>query len=134
MNRVCFTRLYPKGSRVDSSNYHPGPFWGCGSQIVALNYQTPDLPVRVNNTFFRLNGGCGYLLKPKQLRGKPGDPCQFNDGMTLTVTVVGAGNLPKPGGTGVVGGAKGEVIDPYVALQIVGHESDDTFYTEKRTN
>jgi phosphatidylinositol phospholipase C gamma-1 len=26
---------------MDSSNYSPMPFWNVGSQIVALNYQTP---------------------------------------------------------------------------------------------
>ena len=32
-------RIYPKGTRVDSSNYSPIMPWACGAQIVALNYQ-----------------------------------------------------------------------------------------------
>ena len=36
-----FSRIYPKGARIDSSNYDPQPTWNCGSQLVALNYQTP---------------------------------------------------------------------------------------------
>ena len=35
-----FTRVYPKGTRLDSSNYFPCPMWNHGSQIVSLNYQT----------------------------------------------------------------------------------------------
>ncbi len=34
------SRVYPKGQRMDSSNYDPMPMWNAGSQIVALNYQT----------------------------------------------------------------------------------------------
>eukprot|EP00756_Hemistasia_phaeocysticola_P010370 Hpha_TRINITY_DN15011_c3_g4::TRINITY_DN15011_c3_g4_i1::g.126399::m.126399/K05857/PLCD; phosphatidylinositol phospholipase C, delta len=71
MNRVAFTRLYPKGTRMDSSNLHPAPFWGVGCQIVALNWQTADYPVRLNAAFFKYNGNCGYVLKPKSLR-EPG--------------------------------------------------------------
>ena len=34
------SRVYPKGQRMDSSNYDPMPMWNAGSQTVALNYQT----------------------------------------------------------------------------------------------
>jgi hypothetical protein len=36
-----FSRVYPKGTRVDSSNYDPTPMWNSGVQMAALNYQTP---------------------------------------------------------------------------------------------
>ena len=39
-NRTHLSRIYPKGLRVDSSNYAPAPAWCAGSQLVALNYQT----------------------------------------------------------------------------------------------
>ena len=35
------------GSRVDSSNYDPMPPWILGSQMCALNYQTPDKAMQV---------------------------------------------------------------------------------------
>ena len=35
-----FSRVYPKGTRVDSSNYDPTPMWNAGVQMCALNYQT----------------------------------------------------------------------------------------------
>ena len=40
-SRVQMSRVYPKGQRLDSSNYDPMPMWCAGSQLVALNYQTP---------------------------------------------------------------------------------------------
>lgn len=40
-NRRQLSRVYPKGQRLDSSNYDPLPMWICGSQLVALNFQTP---------------------------------------------------------------------------------------------
>jgi len=33
------SRVYPKGQRVDSSNYNPVKFWNYGCQMVSLNYQ-----------------------------------------------------------------------------------------------
>lgn len=39
-NKRQMSRIYPKGTRVDSSNYSPQPFWSAGCQFVALNYQT----------------------------------------------------------------------------------------------
>ncbi len=36
-----FVRTYPKGARIDSSNYNPVPFWNHGIQMAAINFQTP---------------------------------------------------------------------------------------------
>ena len=35
---IFLTRVYPKGTRFDSSNYSPVPGWATGSQYVALNF------------------------------------------------------------------------------------------------
>ena len=63
-----FSRLYPRGRRIDSSNYDPTPFWNCGVQMTAINYQTYDSAMQINNAKFLANGGCGYVLKPPYLR------------------------------------------------------------------
>ncbi|XP_031435590.1 1-phosphatidylinositol 4,5-bisphosphate phosphodiesterase beta-4 isoform X2 [Clupea harengus] len=63
-NKRQMSRLYPKGGRVDSSNYMPQIFWNAGCQMVALNFQTPDLSMQLNQGKFEYNGSCGYLLKP----------------------------------------------------------------------
>lgn len=42
-NRLQLSRIYPRGQRLDSSNYDPLPMWLCGSQLVALNFQTAGM-------------------------------------------------------------------------------------------
>ncbi|XP_053307254.1 1-phosphatidylinositol 4,5-bisphosphate phosphodiesterase epsilon-1 isoform X2 [Spea bombifrons] len=63
-------RTYPAATRIDSSNPHPLIFWLHGIQLVALNYQTDDLPMHLNAAMFESNGGCGYVLKPPVLWDK----------------------------------------------------------------
>lgn len=67
-NKNQMSRIYPKGTRVDSSNYMPQVFWSVGCQMVALNFQTLDLPMQLNMGVFEYNGGSGYLLKPEFMR------------------------------------------------------------------
>lgn len=67
-NKRQMSRIYPKGGRVDSSNYMPQIFWNAGCQMVALNFQTPDLAMQLNQGKFEYNGNCGYLLKPDFMR------------------------------------------------------------------
>lgn len=38
--REHLVRVYPKGTRVDSSNYEPHKFWAAGCQLVTVNWQT----------------------------------------------------------------------------------------------
>lgn len=117
-NQRQMSRIYPGGQRVDSSNYDPVPSWNVGSQIVALNSQTASAPMQLNDGRFRANGGCGYILKPDFLRETKTtfNPLGANGAPeTVTVTVVSAQQLPKPGGA-----HKGEVIDPYVKLYMYG--------------
>ncbi|CAO2585342.1 1-phosphatidylinositol 4,5-bisphosphate phosphodiesterase epsilon-1 [Lemmus lemmus] len=63
-------RTYPAATRIDSSNPNPIMFWLHGIQLVALNYQTDDLPLHLNAAMFEANGGCGYVLKPPVLWDK----------------------------------------------------------------
>ncbi|XP_034777527.2 1-phosphatidylinositol 4,5-bisphosphate phosphodiesterase beta-4 isoform X5 [Acipenser ruthenus] len=67
-NKRQMSRIYPKGGRVDSSNYMPQIFWNAGCQMVSLNYQTPDLAMQLNQGKFEYNGSFGYLLKPDFMR------------------------------------------------------------------
>lgn len=39
-NKHQLSRVYPAGTRFDSSNFMPQVFWNAGCQLVALNYQT----------------------------------------------------------------------------------------------
>jgi len=99
-NSHAMSRIYPKGLRIDSSNYNPLPYWYCGCQIVALNYQTPDFPMRLNEGKFMKNGRSGYIIKPDCLRridGKdvehPGLECEAIK--TLEVTIISAWRLKQ---------------------------------------
>ena len=64
-----FLRVYPSGTRVDSSNYDPIDCFNFGVQMTALNVQTADLPLLLYMSKFQENGGiyCGYVLKPDHL-------------------------------------------------------------------
>ncbi|XP_075899111.1 1-phosphatidylinositol 4,5-bisphosphate phosphodiesterase beta-1 isoform X1 [Nelusetta ayraudi] len=94
-NKSQLSRIYPKGTRVDSSNFMPQLFWNAGCQLVALNYQTIDLSMQLNLFVFEYNGRSGYRLKPEFMRrpDKHFDPFTENtvDGIvanTLSVKVI----------------------------------------------
>jgi len=130
-NSRQLSRIYPKGLRIDSSNYNPVPAWLCGAQIVALNYQTGSEPMWLNDGKFLDNGGSGYVLKPPYLREK----VTFNpEGkakpvITLTITILSASQLPKV--EGKESKDKGMVINPYVSVIIDGPSSDRRSFRTK---
>lgn len=118
--QVQFSRVYPKGQRIDSSNYNPISMWNSGSQMVALNYQTPDKPMQLNQAKFRDNGCCGYLLRPEFMFRDEFDPYDKNtlvgvDTMTISIRIIAARHLHKSGrGT----------ASPFVEVEIIGAEFD----------
>ncbi|GLT92968.1 hypothetical protein SLE2022_107770 [Rubroshorea leprosula] len=57
-------RVYPKGMRVDSSNYNPMIGWMHGAQLVAFNMQGFGRSLWLMHGMFRANGSCGYVKKP----------------------------------------------------------------------
>ncbi|KFO21248.1 1-phosphatidylinositol-4,5-bisphosphate phosphodiesterase gamma-2 [Fukomys damarensis] len=119
-NQKGLTRVYPKGQRVDSSNYDPFRLWLCGSQMVALNFQTADKYMQLNHALFSLNGRTGYVLQPEIMRTGKYEPMppesQRKIQMTLTIKVLGARHLPKPGRS---------IACPFVEVEICGAEYDN---------
>ncbi|EYC21083.1 hypothetical protein Y032_0020g218 [Ancylostoma ceylanicum] len=134
-----FVKSYPKGLRQDSSNMKPVPSWMCGIQSVALNMQTAGEDLDLNTGLFRVNGNCGYVLKPDILLKGIGWPQNlssfpslyqqqsnvFSDPRSvikpkvkLGIRVISAQYLPKaaPGK---------DIIDPYVSIQIFGVPRDE---------
>ena len=76
-NSRQLSRVYPGGGgaaglRLDSSNPPPSEVvcaaWASGCQMVALNFQRWDEAMQINHDLFRLNAGCGYVLKPSSRR------------------------------------------------------------------
>ncbi|KAM0722807.1 hypothetical protein Q7P37_002249 [Cladosporium fusiforme] len=104
-NRDFLMRTYPHGMRFDSSNFDPVIFWRAGVQVVALNWQSWDAGMILNEGMFA--GSDGYILKPKGYRrDKPLGPCD-NDMVSevgsdiqtkrldrIAITVLAAQNLP----------------------------------------
>ncbi|KAH9603848.1 hypothetical protein KSS87_005968 [Heliosperma pusillum] len=56
-------RVYPKGSRILSTNYNPLTGWTHGAQMVAFNMQGYGKYLWIMQGMFRANGGCGYVKK-----------------------------------------------------------------------
>ncbi|PIA32255.1 hypothetical protein AQUCO_04500092v1 [Aquilegia coerulea] len=57
-------RVYPKGTRFNSSNYNPHIGWMHGAQMVAFNMQGYGRSLWLMHGMFTSNGGCGYVKKP----------------------------------------------------------------------
>ncbi|KAM9854414.1 1-phosphatidylinositol 4,5-bisphosphate phosphodiesterase gamma-2 [Aulostomus maculatus] len=116
-NRKSLSRIYPKGQRVESSNYDPCPLWAVGCHMVALNFQTPDKYMQVNSALFSLNGGAGYILQPESMRSDSYDPqrdkkeVKFN----IMVRVIAARHLPK---------ASRSIASPFVEVELCGHTEE----------
>ncbi|KAM8840259.1 inactive phospholipase C-like protein 2 isoform 2-T4 [Spinachia spinachia] len=132
-NKHFLSRVYPSPTRIDSSNMNPQDLWKCGCQIVSMNFQTAGLMMDLNTAWFRQNGNCGYVLRPAIMRQEvsyfSADTRDTVPGVSpqlLHVKVISGQNLPKPRGSGT----KGDVVDPYVYVEIHGIPAD---CTERRT-
>ena len=91
MCMCVFSRVYPKPSRADASNPDPMQAWASGCHMVALSYQTPGLPMQLNDSKFKENGECGYVLKPAYMIS-PVDAAE--PGVQLVIHILSAQNLP----------------------------------------
>jgi len=119
-NKKHLSRIYPAGTRVDSSNYLPTAGWAAGAQLVALNYQTHDLAYHINFGKFLDNGSCGYVLKPDYMTVSEASPAP---GTIVYLHLLSGSQLPKPALA-----ESGELIDPFVLLHVHGHTDDEATY------
>ncbi|NXB61387.1 PLCH1 phosphodiesterase, partial [Struthidea cinerea] len=100
-NQRQLTRVYPSAYRIDSSNFNPVPYWNVGCQLVALNYQSEGRVMQLNEAKFRVNGNCGYVLKPQQMcKGTfnpySADPLPASPKKQLILKIISGQQLPKP--------------------------------------
>lgn len=119
-HELQLSRVYPKGGRIDSSNYDPMRMWNCGCQMVALNYQTPDRPMQLHQAKFMQNGSAGYVLRPEFMFSEVYNPYERTslanvEPITLHIRVIGARHLMKP---------KKGIVSPYVEIEVVGTDFD----------
>ncbi|XP_009695537.1 PREDICTED: 1-phosphatidylinositol 4,5-bisphosphate phosphodiesterase eta-1, partial [Cariama cristata] len=122
-NQKQLTRVYPSAYRIDSSNFNPLPYWNVGCQLVALNYQSEGRVMQLNEAKFRVNGNCGYVLKPQQMcKGTfnpySADPLPASPKKQLILKIISGQQLPKPPDSML--GDRGEIIDPFVEVEIIG--------------
>ncbi|NXU49866.1 PLCH1 phosphodiesterase, partial [Turnix velox] len=149
-NQKQLTRVYPSAYRIDSSNFNPIPYWNVGCQLgkscvsnfplvecvlnkyltsesslptVALNYQSEGRVMQLNDAKFRANGNCGYVLKPQQMcKGTfnpySADPLPASPKKQLILKIISGQQLPKPPDSML--GDRGEIIDPFVEVEIIG--------------
>jgi len=130
-NKFQLSRIYPKGTRFDSSNYDPIPSWNCGAQVVALNYQTGATPIWINNGKYLENGLTGFVLKPKFLRDDSKfDPYHLESNSkvqkTITMKIISGWQFPKTGKNN-----KGGVVDPYIVVASHGLKQDRASHKTK---
>ncbi|XP_042623125.1 1-phosphatidylinositol 4,5-bisphosphate phosphodiesterase epsilon-1-like isoform X5 [Cyprinus carpio] len=124
-------RTYPAATRIDSANPNPLIFWLHGIQLVALNYQTDDLPLQLNAALFEANGHCGYVLKPPVLWERscplyhqfyPLDRDLENMTPTLyTLTIVSGQNVCPGNSNG----------SPCVEVEVLGMPADSCHFRTK---
>ncbi|GAB0091623.1 1-phosphatidylinositol 4,5-bisphosphate phosphodiesterase gamma [Sergentomyia squamirostris] len=119
-HRKLISRVYPKGQRLDSSNFNPIPFWNIGSQMIALNFQTADKMMQINQAKFRDNGVCGYILKPDFMFTDVFDPNIPHtligvEGKTINIRIIGGRHLFKSGRN---------INSPLVEVELLGASFD----------
>ncbi|KXN88956.1 1-phosphatidylinositol 4,5-bisphosphate phosphodiesterase eta-2 [Leucoagaricus sp. SymC.cos] len=117
-------RVYPRGTRMRSTNFEPHRYWSAGCQLLAINWQTFDLGYVINHAMFQRNARCGYVLKPPPLR-HPSKPEHSPDKWrkkrhVLKITIISAQQLPrvkiKDGSGHEV--LEGRSVDSYVEVSL----------------
>ncbi|KAK1785367.1 hypothetical protein P4O66_018743, partial [Electrophorus voltai] len=122
-NQRQLSRIYPSAYRIDSSNFNPQTYWNTGCQLVALNYQTEGRMMQLNRAKFMVNGGVGYVLKPPPMCKGSFNPCSDDPlpacpKKQLVLKIISGQQLPKPPDSML--GDRGEIIDPFVEVEIIG--------------
>ena len=125
-NMRYLMRVYPSQWRVGSSNPDPLLFWRRGVQMMALNWQTYDLPMQMNEAMFATGSDqLGYVLKPRELResltiqDEISEPSIHGLGriqkkrIRFSVEVISAQQLPRPRGI-----APDATLDPYIEIEM----------------
>ncbi|XP_039652214.1 1-phosphatidylinositol 4,5-bisphosphate phosphodiesterase eta-2 [Perca fluviatilis] len=132
-NQRQLLRVYPSNYRVDSSNFNPQPYWNAGCHMVAMNYQTEGRMLELNRAKFSSNGNCGYILRPKCMckaafNPMLEDPLPGHRKTQLVLKIISGQQLPKPKDS--MFGDRGEIIDPFVEVEIIGLNVD---YSKQQT-
>jgi phosphatidylinositol phospholipase C delta len=129
-NMRYMMRVYPNGMRVNSTNFDPLKYWRRGVQMVALNWQTYDLGMQINDAMFA--GGTdqsGYIRKPSEMREIKMIPSipeeagidhikRERKNVNFSIDVISAQQLMRPKFL-----APARSVDPYVEVEV--YHADD---------
>ncbi|PNY29127.1 Phosphoinositide phospholipase C [Tolypocladium capitatum] len=118
-------RVYPKGTRIGSSNLKPVAFWGVGAQLCALNWQTFSTSNQLNDALF--NGSEGYVLKPAALRADGDGNIGTGRKKRLRLHVAGATDIPLDEDR------EAESIKPYLTCNLYSPCSIDGDTPKRKT-
>ncbi|KAL1986686.1 hypothetical protein VTN96DRAFT_5891 [Rasamsonia emersonii] len=134
-NRRYLMRVYPSGLRVTSSNLDPSFFWQQGAQMVALNWQSCDKGMMLNDAMFA--DGPGWVLKPEGYRGSA--DCSADDAskpvvqtVDLSIEIFAGQQLPLPLGESGTEKEK-KAFHPYVKCQLHLAKVEEST-TDRNTN
>lgn len=129
-NMRYMMRVYPDWKRVSSGNFDPLKYWRRGVQMVALNWQTYDLGMQMNDAMFASGTDqSGYVLKPSELREikmitTVPEEAGINHvkrerkNVTFSIDVISAQQLMRPKGL-----ASNRSLDPYIEVEV--YHADD---------
>ncbi|KAI0525431.1 phosphoinositide-specific phospholipase C [Xylaria bambusicola] len=127
-NMRYMMRVYPQYSRLTSDNFNPLMYWRKGVQMAALNWQTFDLGMQLNQAMFA--GGAdqtGYVLKPESMRtirilpdGLPHEAFGKleRQNLAFSIDLISAQRLMRPANL-----ASNRTMDPYVEIEVF-HAND----------
>lgn len=131
-NMRYMMRVYPNGWRFTSSNFDPLMYWCRGVQMCALNWQTWDLGMQLNDAMFAAGTDVsGYVLKPNSLREitmLQNVPAAAGAGhikrerkiVSFSINVISAQQLMRPRNL-----PSNRSVDPYVEVEVY-HADDKT--------
>lgn len=127
-NRKFLMRVYPSAYRITSKNFDPIQYWKRGVQMVALNWQTNDIPLQINDAMFDTH--VGYVTKPSSLVNP--EILRFDQWVKqkrsikyptpishcIGIEVLSAQQLPRPKGK--------ERLTPHVEVDVFGGTNSQT--------
>lgn len=131
-NMRYMMRVYPNGWRVASNNFDPLMCWRRGVQMAALNWQTHDLGMQMNDAMFAAGTDqSGYVLKSSDLReikmmtnvpeeAGVGHVKRERKNVTFSIDVISAQQLMRPKNL-----PSNRTFDPYIEVEVY-HADDKT--------
>lgn len=115
-NTRYMMRVYPSKARLMSSNFLPHNYWSQGIQMAAMNWQTHDLGMQINDAFFAADCNrvysTGYQLKPAYMRhwtkGQELTPLRWKE-RQWNITILSGTQLMR----------NSSVVSPFVEVEVI---------------